>query len=129
MNRPELKGVVTEVDDLVRDIRPLLRGHHRSVQWAVLAELVALWMIEHAAVRSRILEPLIRVHVDTVRKLVDSYIAAEKMAKSNDRGRDRRAHHRRGDVSPEVPRWAGAGNWQGHGLRIACIEATIVLEE
>ena len=78
IRRPDLKVVVTEVDDLVRDIRPLLRGHHRSVQWAVLAELVALWAIEHAAVRSVILEPLIRVHVNTVRKLVDGYIAAGK---------------------------------------------------
>ena len=49
---------IKEVDALVRDVRPLLRGHHRSVQWAVLAELVALWAIEHAAVRSVILEPL-----------------------------------------------------------------------
>lgn len=76
--KPDLKIVINEVDELVRQLRPLLRGHHRSVQWAVLAELVALWAIEHAAVRSRILEPLLRVHTDTVRKLVDGYILRDK---------------------------------------------------
>jgi hypothetical protein len=70
----DLRPVINEVDELVRQVRPLLQGHHRSVQWAVLAELVALWMIDHAAVRSVLFEPLVRVHVNTVRKLVDSYI-------------------------------------------------------
>jgi hypothetical protein len=69
---------IKEVDALVRDVRPLLRGHHRSVQWAVLAELVALWAIEHAAVRSVILEPLLSIHVKTVRKLIDGYILSGK---------------------------------------------------
>jgi hypothetical protein len=73
----ELKLVSNEVSDLVADLRPVLRGHHRAVQWAALAELVALWAIEHAAVRSALLEPLLRVHVSTVRKLVDSQIRKE----------------------------------------------------
>jgi hypothetical protein len=75
---PNIKEVANEVDALVRQLRPLIRGHHRSVQWAALAELVALWAIEHAAVRSVILEPLLRIHLTTVRKLVDGHIAANR---------------------------------------------------
>jgi hypothetical protein len=74
----DLKLVTDEVDALVRELRPVLRQHHRRVQWAALAQLMALWLIEHAAVRSVILEPLLRVHVNTVRKLVDGIIEHRK---------------------------------------------------
>jgi len=74
----DLKLVTSEVDELVREIRPLLRQHHRKVQWAALAQLMAMWLIEHAAVRSVILEPLLRVHCNTIRKLVDGIITEHR---------------------------------------------------
>jgi hypothetical protein len=71
----DLSQEKAEVNALVSDLRPLLRGHHRAIQWAALAELVALWAIEHAAVRSVLLEPLLSVHIKTIRNLVDDHIA------------------------------------------------------
>jgi hypothetical protein len=62
-----------ETAKIVEQIRPILRGHHRSVQWAVLAELIAIWLVEHVAVEPKLLEPLLRVHINTVRRLVGLY--------------------------------------------------------
>jgi hypothetical protein len=73
LSKSERELATNEIDDLVREIRPLMRGHHRSVQWGALAELMALWLVDHAAVKAALLEPLLQVHVKTVRKLVDHY--------------------------------------------------------
>jgi hypothetical protein len=68
-------AVEHEIEGLVRQILPLLRVHHRNTQWGALAELMAIWLNDHAAVEPKLLEPLLRVHVNAVRKLVEAEYA------------------------------------------------------
>jgi hypothetical protein len=53
---------------LVERIRPLLAGQHPSVQGAVLAELLGLWLGGHHPPALR--EAMLTHHVDAVRALM-----------------------------------------------------------
>jgi hypothetical protein len=65
----DLSQEKVEVNVLVHDLRPL-RNHHCSHPVGGSGRTAALWAIEHAAVRSVILEPLLNVHIKTIRNLV-----------------------------------------------------------
>jgi hypothetical protein len=57
-------------------IKPLLAGHPARVQSAVLAQLLAMWLAGHVALRQgtteneKLRDDLLRDHIDLVRRLV-----------------------------------------------------------
>ena len=71
---------VEEIQELAQQIMPLMRGHHRNVQWGALAEVMAIWLYDHVGDQSRVLEPMLRVHVNAVRKMVLAHAARQATA-------------------------------------------------
>jgi len=74
MTLAEMKGL-GQAFDLAREFGRLLAGKSPEVQGVVLAELLSKWLAGHIDLDSkestrRTREDLLRVHVDTVRKLV-----------------------------------------------------------
>ena len=63
MRSPEAKQVL----GIVEQIKPLLAGREPSVQGAVLAELLALWLAGHLP--SELREVLLSAHIEAVRGL------------------------------------------------------------
>jgi hypothetical protein len=59
--------MLRDAEKLSMQIRPMLAGHHPSVQGAVLADLLAVWIVGHyPEARDEILQ----LHIDTVRELI-----------------------------------------------------------
>jgi hypothetical protein len=67
-------GNIAKVVELVNRIRPLLHGHHPTVQSAVLADLLATWVAGHfadtRADTAAYREQLIAHHIDLMRDLI-----------------------------------------------------------
>jgi hypothetical protein len=66
----------TEVLALVREIRPLLAGRDASVQGAVLADLLAMWLAGHVQLgepeaTKRIRARMLETHIVGVKALID----------------------------------------------------------
>jgi hypothetical protein len=68
---------------LIERISPLLAGHASYVQGLALADLLAIWLAGHVeqdaddkvrqAATQRLRELLLRLHIDTVRELIEPY--------------------------------------------------------
>jgi hypothetical protein len=65
----------SEVMQIVRLIRPLLKGRDPEVQGAILADLLAMWLAGHVNARDpedsdRIREAALAIHIEAVRGMI-----------------------------------------------------------
>lgn len=75
---------VTEVEETVRSIVPMLAGKHPAVQGAILADLTSIWVIGHhgpdEAATVEVRDGILEMHLKYVRQLmVTNDITNEKL--------------------------------------------------
>jgi len=58
----------TQVSEIVDEIKPILAGNPPEVQGAVIADLLAIWLVGHPP---QIREEALAFHIDAVRELIE----------------------------------------------------------
>ena len=66
---------------LVNAVKPLLAGEPPGIQGAVLAELLSLWLAGHYRLGPEMMESLLNLHTEAVRRLLSVNVNALKARK------------------------------------------------
>jgi hypothetical protein len=66
----DLEKTPAEVLRIAELVKPILAGREPEIQGAVLAELLSLWLAGHYQGGQRLIDNLLALHVEHVRKLI-----------------------------------------------------------